>query len=319
MKTHLVIGGCGFLGRHVVRSLMERGDTVRVVDMVDWPDGAERSPETVITDLSEAGVSQFGNIIGNFDVVHHYAWSTIPQTANADPVSDLQINLGITVRLLEALQGRGGGTIIFPSSGGTVYGRLQQIPVPESHPLLPIAAHGASKAAAEMYLNVFRDLYGIDARIARIANPFGAGQNPNRPQGVASTIAFRALARKSVEIWGSGNVVRDFIHVNDAAAALLAICDAPVVNMRILPLYNIGSGKGASVNEILATVERYVGNPIEVIRKPERPFDVAISVLDISRAIAELGWHPKFDMDRGIRQMIADLRDNPMRQFSSPG
>jgi UDP-glucose 4-epimerase len=319
MKTHLVIGGCGFLGRHVVRSLMERGDTVRVVDMVDWPDGAERSPETVITDLSDAGVSQFSNIIGNFDVVHHYAWSTIPQTANADPVSDLQINLGITVRLLEALQGRGGGTIIFPSSGGTVYGRLQQIPVPESHPLLPIAAHGASKAAAEMYLNVFRDLYGIDARIARIANPFGAGQNPNRPQGVASTIAFRALARKTVEIWGSGNVVRDFIHVNDAAAGLLAICDAPVVNMRILPLYNIGSGKGASVNEILATVERYVGNPIEVIRKPERPFDVAISVLDISRAIAELGWHPKFDMDRGIRQMIADLRDNPMRQFSSPG
>jgi UDP-glucose 4-epimerase len=318
MKSHLVIGGSGFLGRHVVRSLLRRGDDVHVVDLdLFRPDADGPSPKFTAADMSAATPSDFDNILGSAEIVHHYAWSTIPQTADADPAGDLEVNLGTTVRLLQAMRRRGGGTILFPSSGGTVYGRLQIIPVPEAHPLVPITAYGASKAAAEMYLNAFRDLYGIDARVARLANPFGAGQNPAKLQGVASTIAFRALLNQSVEIWGNGNVIRDFIHIQDATAGLLALADASNLDRNVLPVYNIGSGKGASVNEIIATVERHIGRPIQIVRKAERPFDIPISVLDISKAKNDLDWSPSLNIDNGIERMIVDLRADSARLFSS--
>lgn len=297
---------------------MRRGDDVHVVDFNAYrTDQDGPFPKFTAFDLAAAAPSDLDRILADAEIVHHFAWSTIPQTANADPAGDVEVNLSATVRLLEAMRRRGGGTIIFPSSGGTVYGRLQMIPVPETHPLVPITAYGASKAAAEMYLNIFRDLHGIDARVARIANPFGAGQDPAKPQGVASTIAFRALSNQAVEIWGTGNVIRDFIHIQDVVAGLLALADASHLDRTALPVYNIGSGKGASVNEIIATVERHIGRAVPIIRKPDRIFDVPISVLDIGKARIDLGWKPMLNIDSGIEQMIVDLRSDPARLFSS--
>lgn len=319
MTSHLVIGGSGFLGRHLVRALLSRGDEVTVADRDLYrSEERSRSPRSMRLDLSSTSDAQFDKILGDAEVIHFYAWSTIPQTANADPLGDLRVNLGGMLQLLEAMKRRGGGQIVFPSSGGTVYGRLKTVPVPEKHPLSPITAYGASKSSGELYLNVYRNLYGIDARVARIANPFGAGQDPQKPQGVASTVAFRALAGQTVEVWGSGDAVRDFIHVNDAVEGLLAITDAQALPVGELPIFNIGSGRGASVNEIISIVEHQIGRRIQIARKPERPFDVPTSVLDISKAKNELCWTPKIGIREGIERMISDLVADPHRLFSTP-
>src|SRR5262249_41410453 len=164
-----------------------------------------------------------------------------------------------TLGVLEALRRRGGGRILFPSSGGTVYGRLRRVPVAEDHPLDPITAYGVSKVTAEKYLQLYRYLHGIDARVVRISNPYGAGQNPTRRQGEVSTFIHRALTHTPIEIWGGGEIVRDFIHISDVITALQA-ADALVCRAgERMPVFNIGTGTPTSLNDIVSEIEQVIG------------------------------------------------------------
>ena len=317
MAEHVVLGGCGFIGRHVVRLLLERGDSVTVLDPSPWP-GPEAGSRPVIAAGSPDSLTdiQLDAIVSRADVVHHYAWSTIPQSANVDPRADLTSNVGLTIRLLESSRRAGGRRIVFASSGGTIYGRLREVPVTEDHPIAPMTAYGVSKATAEAYLRYYRDAFGIDCRIARISNPYGAGQNPLRPQGVLSTIVYRALAGQPIEIWGDGTVVRDFVHVCDVAEALVRMATIDAIGSE--STMNVGLGVGYSVNQMVSAVESALGRPIAVQRLQGRAFDVPVSVLDIDRATAVLGWRPRVLVDAGITLMLRDLTANPGRSFSSP-
>tara|TARA_R110002126_G_scaffold278004_1_gene424124 strand:- start:29456 stop:30439 length:984 start_codon:yes stop_codon:yes gene_type:complete len=318
MTMHLVLGGAGFLGRHVVRSLLMRGDEVTVADRTYFPALCDLPPpKVVMIDLARATGSELDDLVSSADVIHNYAWSTIPQTANADPLADLVGNVGLVIKLLEAVRRRGGGRIIFSSSGGTVYGRLRSVPVPETHALAPLTAYGASKVSAETYLNYYRELYGLDTRVARIANPYGAGQRIERLQGVVTTIVHRALSGDSIEIWGDGEAIRDFIHISDATNALLSIADALESTDRSPFLFNIGSGTGSSINHILAIIERRLERKIAVLHRPGRLFDVPISVLDISKIKQAFAWRPEFSLETGISEMFDDLEEDPARLFSS--
>lgn len=318
MTTHLVVGGNGFLGRHLVRALLERGETVRIADAMPahWFDAA--AVDTHILDMSKASPGEFDALVDRIDTIYHCAWSTIPETANQDPALDLKINLGMTLGLLDALRRRGrGGRIVFLSSGGTVYGPLMRTPVPEDHPLDPITAYGISKLAAEKYLQLYRTLYGVDARVARIANPYGAGQNPSKPQGVIGTVVHRALSQKTIEIWGTGELVRDFIHVSDVVSALLLLAERPWKLGEAMPLFNFGSGVGCSINAVLTEVGASLGTELAIERVPGRAFDVPSSVLDITRARTILNWEPKVSLKSGVAQMIQDLKKDRSRSFSS--
>ena len=149
------------------------------------------------------------------------ASGSLPATANANPLGDLLGNVGATVALLDALARRGAARVVFASSGGTVYGRLERTPVPEDHRLAPITAYGAGKATAETYLGLYRSLHGLDCRVARIANPYGAGQDLSRGQGAVTTFLHHAITGQPISIWGSGEVVRDYIHISDTARGLV--------------------------------------------------------------------------------------------------
>lgn len=308
---HLILGGCGFIGRHVALLLARLGHPVVIADRMEmtfeFPSDVRDRISWTHCDIATA---DWGSLLSGATVVHHYAWTTIPATANADPAGDLSGNVISTLALVEALQRRAGRTrLIFASSGGTVYGRLRQVPAPEDHPLAPITAYGVGKAAVELYLGHYRAIHGLDCRVARLANPFGAGQDVARGQGAATTFLHRALSRQGITIWGDGEAVRDYIHISDAAAGLVALAQSPPTDRWI---FNIGSGQGVSLNGIVAELETRLGQALKVHREPGRGFDVPVSVLDVELARVVLGWSPRLSFSDGMIRTLLDLERRAM-------
>lgn len=314
MSVHVITGGCGFIGRHVGLALHRRGDTVVLADVMEPPAALLEILPVAFVKVKPTS-PHWHEIIEYADVVHHYAWTTIPSSANADPLGDLDNNLRETVRLLEAIRLRKLKTgnmprLVFSSSGGTVYGPIRHTPVQETHPYNPINAYGASKAATEVYLSSYRAAYDLDCRVARISNPYGAGQNPARRQGAASTFLFQALAGDTISIWGDGTIIRDYIHIADLTAALLALADAHPERLGGIhepAAFNIGSGEGVSLNGILDVLrDRLSLSPI-VDYQAGRAFDVPVSLLDIGKAKKLLDWRPKLSFEEGYELMLADV------------
>jgi UDP-glucose 4-epimerase len=304
---HLILGGCGFIGRHVALALARQGHDVVIADRLEPefkfpPDAAER----ITWQRLEFASADWDNLIQGAEVIHHYVWTSIPASANNNPFGDLGSNVAGTLALLEAMRHRGGGRIVFSSSGGTVYGKLRTVPVPEDHPMMPITAYGAGKATAEIYFGLYRTLHGLDCRVARIANPYGAGQDVARGQGAVTTFLHRALNREPIVIWGDGEIVRDYIHITDVAEAIVVLALRPEVND--FHTYNIGSGIGLSLNDIIEEIEKSLNRRLDVRREPGRAFDVPASVLDISRARRALGWVPRLCFAEGIARTAADLQ-----------
>lgn len=314
MSVHLILGGCGFIGRHVAMALHYRGETVILGDVVDPP---QAFVDVLPVEVRKVNLvsPDWEELLQGIDVVHHYAWTTVPSSADADPLADLDANLRETIRLLEVMRARkqregSAQKLIFSSSGGTVYGPIIRTPVDEAHPYNPINAYGASKAAAEIYCGYYRKAHGIDCRVARISNPYGAGQNPAKRQGAASTFLFQALEGKPISIWGDGNVVRDYIHIADLTAALIALCDVSSDRLSgdITPIFNIGSGEGVSLNMILDVLRDELALEPIVSYQAARSFDIPVSVLDISKARDVLGWQPSLSFSEGYCRMLADVR-----------
>jgi UDP-glucose 4-epimerase len=307
-ESHLILGGGGFIGQHVAAILARQGHDVIVA-------GRSASKPAFASDIDELikwrhfdlECVPWDSLIEGVTVIHHYAWSSIPASAADDPILDLSKNVMPTVGLLEALRKRGreAARLIFASSGGTVYGKPLHLPIHENHPLNPINAYGAGKAAVEMYLGTYRAVYGLDCRVARLANPFGAGQDLAKGLGAATTFIHHALSHLPIVIWGDGEIIRDFIHISDAAAGLVALAGAAPMDGTWV--FNIGSGRGVSLNAIVVELESKLGYRIDVIYKQGRKFDVPVSVLDISLIRETLGWRPLLSFSEGVTKTLTDL------------
>jgi UDP-glucose 4-epimerase len=308
-ERHLVLGGNGFIGRHVAQLLVKEGHEVilacRSASRHALPPNLVGRVEWRRFDLEQANWS---SLIEGVNVIHHYAWSSVPSSASADPASDLSTNVLSTLGLLEVLrkQSRQATKLVFASSGGTVYGNPLRVPVQEDHRLNPITTYGVGKATVEMYLGSYRAVYGLDCRVARMANAFGAGQNLIKGLGAVTTFIHRAIRNEPIVIWGDGENIRDFIHVSDVAAGLVAIASAPRREDRWT--FNIGSGHGVSLKGILVELEFLLGHQIDVKYEIGRKFDIPISVLDISLIRETLGWQPILSFSEGVAKTLEDLR-----------
>ena len=307
----VVIGGGGFLGSYLVDTLLANGREVRVFDQpraryLDYC--GQRGAKIVTGNFLDPG--HVGNALSGCDVVYHLVSTTVPQTSIEDPRYDVDSNLIGTLQLLEQMRRAGLKKIIFASSGGTVYGFPREIPIKESHPTDPISSYGIIKLAVEKYLHLYWTLYGLDYCILRVANAYGARQPMTQTQGAIAAFLGKAVAGQEIGIWGDGSVLRDYVYASDIADAFFQAS----LYQGDLKVFNVGSGRGHSLNDILAAIKNITRIPLRVKYLQGRAFDVPVNILDVSRAKLHLGWEPKIPLEEGILSayewMMRDQKNN---------
>lgn len=307
---YLVLGGAGFQGRHLVERLVSNGGSVRIFDKNDscpeFGDVSSKHVEYVSGNFSSADTVE--QLVKGVDVIFHLICTTLPKTSNDDPVNDVMSNIVPTIQLLESARKEGVRKIIYFSSGGTVYGVPKTIPTPEDYPTLPICSYGIHKVAVENYLHLYYTLYGLDYAVMRISNPYGTYQGTGRGQGAVPVFLNKLMLDEPIDIWGDGSVVRDYIQVDDVVEAALKL----VEYQGSQKIFNIGSGKGLSLNTLIAEMASLVGREARVNYLPARALDVPASVLDISRAFREFAWQPRVCFREGINQLVRSFQEQSL-------
>jgi UDP-glucose 4-epimerase len=301
----LVTGGAGFIGSHVVDSLLARGDEVHVLDNLAT---GRREHVAEAATLHEADIRSDSAAV--FDAVRpdacfHLAAQADVRVSVAQPDFDADVNVVGTIRVLEAARAHG-TKLVFASTGGAIYGECDG-PAPEDSPRRPLAPYGTAKLAAEEYLRTYNRLYGTTHVVLRYANVYGPRQEANLEGGVVS-IFMRELAEGGTpRIFGDGKQTRDFVYAGDVAAATLRALDADG------GVFNVGTGIETSVVDLYDAVRRIAGVDEDAVYADPRPGEILRSVLDVSRAERELGWRAEHDLHAGLTETWAWIRGAALR------
>jgi UDP-glucose 4-epimerase len=299
-----IIGGFGFIGHHLAIYLSSLGYEITLFGRPAHKDSIGQFPrgtQFVFGDCANA--VELEPAVAGANVVFHLVGNTVPASSNANPRFDVDAHVGPTITLLELCVRHGVDQVVFTSSGGTVYGIPCQVPIPESHPVMPISSYGIQKATIEHYLRLFHYLHGLRSTVLRISNPYGPGQNIARLQGLVGTVCDRILKHGVLEVWGDGSVVRDYIYIHDLLVAMAKV----IGQEQGASIYNVGSGLGTSVNDVLNTFVRLGINNLTVKYQPARKVDVPVNVLDIRRFSELFSWEPETKLIDGIRTTFLAL------------
>lgn len=300
----LILGGNGFIGSHLVDKLLFEGHSVSVFDKYEEH---YRKPLNGV----DYRFGDFGNrgllaeALMGMDMVFHLISTTLPKTSNDDPAFDVQSNVIESIFLLEKCVENHIKKVIFISSGGTVYGEPHTLPVSENHSTNPICSYGISKLMIEKYLALFKNLYGLEYVIVRPSNPYGKRQNPLGIQGAIPVFLGKVARNEPIEIWGDGQIVRDYIFIDDLIEGIYRAATYNTTSR----VFNLGSGKGYSLNSLIEIIRDVVGNNLVVNYLKTRSFDVPEIYLDIKRAQQELSWAPVIPLDEGIRTTWESVRN----------
>jgi len=299
----LVFGGCGFIGSHLVDQLILNGYSVKVFDktQVNTNNIQQHLNSIELVRGDFANKEDLKLAIRDTDYIFHLIGTTVPQSATQNPIYDLESNVISTINMLEIAKTAGIKKIIFASSGGTIYGIPQKMPLSEMHPTNPISAYGISKLIVEKYLQLYWHLYGLPYVSLRIANAYGERQDPHGSQGAIAVFLGNIIKGNPVEIWGDGTVVRDYIHVSDIVLACLRAMEMEDKKYRI---FNIGSGRGISLNQLIETLKEKFRKDIQVHYTMGRKIDVPVNTLDINLARNILRWQPTVSLEKGLELTI---------------
>ena len=311
MKT-VVTGGAGFIGSHLVDLLVGDGHQVTVIDNLSsgrtenianhLESGAV---ELLEQDIREADFEALFNRVEP-EVVFHLAAQIDVRRSVEDPILDAEMNVLATIRIAEAARKCGVRKLIHTSSGGSIYGEPEQLPATEAMSVDPKSPYAASKVAGELYLNVFRHLYGLQTAFIAPANVYGPRQNPYGEAGVVAIFARHLLDGGETYIFGGGTNTRDYVYVEDVARAFFMAAGEAGDGER----FNIGTGIETTDRDLHSAVANAVGGDDRPTDKPARLGDVARSSLSADKAKKTLGWEPRVSLDEGIRRTVEYFRTN---------
>lgn len=298
----LILGGAGFLGTHLTNELLKKRQ-----NFVTVFGRAESNYSNIHVSYNNIRIVT-GNFTSSFDflqltkgqdVVFHLISTTVPSTSNVALIDEIEENIIPSIQLLKACVTNHVKKIVFMSSGGTVYGIKKESPLLEDDETTPICSYGIQKLVIEKYIQLFYHIYGLDYRIIRLANPYGSFQNPKGKVGAVTTFLWRIMHNQEIEIYGDGSIVRDYIYVEDAIKGVLKIVDQESE----YKIFNLGSGKGYNLCEILATAEQVANKKAMIKYLPARSVDVPYNVLDISRYIEVTKDVPQTSLVEGMEKL----------------
>ncbi len=302
----IIFGGGGFIGSAIADRLLQDGHELRIFERPRVEPyrafSKDEHVEWITGDMLSA--HDVADAIHGMDAVYHLVSFTLPKNSNEDILYDAQTNLTATLHLLNAMIAHQVGKIIFISSGGTIYGVPEYLPIDERHPTNPLVSYGIVKLTIEKYLLMFQKLHGLRSIILRVSNPYGPRQRIETAQGAATIFLYRALQDLPIEIWGDGSVVRDYIYVGDVADAFSRALSYEGKTS----IFNISAGFGMSLNQLLESIGGALGKPIHRRYLPARPFDVPANILDNSLAQQQLGWKPCVGFEEGLFKTLQWLQ-----------
>lgn len=299
MSKILVTGGAGFIASHIVDRLIEIGHEVIVVDNLatGYRENVNPSARFYELDVREPEFAQL-ILAERPEVINHHAAQTRVRTSTEQPDYDAQVNVLGLINLLKAAAEASVRKVIFASSGGTVYGTCQHLPITENEPFAPESPYGISKAASEYYLRYFAANLGVHYTALRYANIFGS-RDTISSEHVITVFAKRLLQGLPPIIHWDGEQAKDYLYVDDAVQVNILALDRGDDQA-----YNIGSGRPLSVNAIYRLLVDMTGIAIEAQHGPKRVGDVRLFYFDCSKAAHELGWTPQVSPEEGMARTV---------------
>jgi UDP-glucose 4-epimerase len=298
MYNICIVGGGGFIGTAIRKSLKELGYSVFIIGRRRSIDLKDNEIYYSIQDWKfDQLVNQLSGI--SFLAIIDCSYTTVPGTSFDDPIKDFSDNLSNIHFYLEFGKKLKIKKYIYLSSGGTVYGDASDKAIDESAATNPVSPYGVTKLACEKYAYLFHKLYDMPVLIVRPSNVYGPGQLPHKGQGIIPTVLSCISNSSPVIIFGDGENVRDYIYISDFVNAILDVLDYGVIG----ETYNIGSGNGVSINELILGINAVVakdGYKVITQHNDKRGFDVRHNVLDTSKLIKLNNWRSEISLNNGL-------------------
>lgn len=304
-KKCIVFGGSGFIGSHLTQKLIQDGHDVIVFSRKPLQ---ENQPNTKIVYGDFMNADDIDEAIKGSDYVFHLISLTNPASSDNDPFIDMETNVKMSIHLLQSCVKHGVKRVVFASSGGAIYGNVNKQSVNEETPTRPVSPYGIGKETIEGYLRYFQAKHGLDYVALRIANAYGVGQNNSKGNhGVIPIFLQQVLQGQEVTIMGEGEMVRDYVYVTDVVNFMAKVFDADHERY----IYNVGSGLGTSVKELLGVIEDITGRSARVRSVKTPDSYIAHIVLDTSLAVEEFGVFAKVDLAEGVNKIFSSMRAAP--------
>ena len=309
MKSCIIFGGNGFLGSHLAADLVSQDVGVKIFDIDSKPSAFLMPLINKINYIPGdfLNTSDYESHLEGVDSVYHYISTTSPKTSSKNPMYDIETNLMGSIQLLKSCVKKKVTKVIYPSSGGTIYGLNPALPSSEQSPADPSNPYAITKFAVENYLKLFYHDYGLDYLVLRYSNPYGVGQNLLKEQGVVASFLEKLYQQQPPVILGDGTSVRDYIYIDDAIEATVRLSLKNTSDK----IFNIGSGTGVSLNELYATILTVTGKKVapQYIKSKAHVYVPKI-FLDISRATHEIDWKPSVSLEQGLRKTWNWIQSN---------